>query len=216
MKNNRDNKTSEKLKTVKIEISNSSLRDEKMFKGLVAVASVSITLLLVWALVFKCGSTIMLERNYHNLRQFTTVERIMWDIIPFNYRHEGVWHVREVLETVLNCFVFAPLSFTLCFFFKRGKCIKAAAVAYLIAICIEISQIFTAWANPATEDLITNLAGAIIGSLIYLLLFRRPYTKKTARLWIVINVLLCALVVFATVTMVIAGELILSMMRGTL
>ena len=50
MKNNRDNKTSEKLKTVKIEISNSSLRDEKMFKGLVAVASVSITLLLVWAL----------------------------------------------------------------------------------------------------------------------------------------------------------------------
>lgn len=139
-----ENKMCENLKIVKIEISSASvqsLRYEKTIKRLTAIASVSITLLLVWALVFKLGSTIMIERNYYNMRNFTLEERIMWDIIPFNYRHEwGEWHFREVLDTVLNCFVFAPLSFALCFFFKRGKLIKASATCFIISALIELRR----------------------------------------------------------------------------
>ncbi len=211
-----ENKACDKLKSVKIEISSASLRYEKTIKRLAAIASVSITLLLVWALVFKLGSTIMLERNYRALCNMTVEERIMWDIIPFNYRHVGEWLVREILDTVLNCFVFAPLSFALCFFFKKGKLIKAITTCFAISALIEFSQIFTMWANPATEDLITNLVSSIIGALVYFFFFRRLTLKTTVRFWTVANVLLSVFLVFAAVTMAIAAELIFKIITGTL
>ena len=216
MTNNRDDKIREKLKTVKIEISNSSLRDEKMLKGLAAIASVSIALLLIWALIFKCGSTIMLERNYYNLRYLTTEERIMWDIIPFNYRGSDDMKLQQILTTVLNCFVFAPLSFTLCFAFKRQRVLRATAICFSVSVLIEAVQIFTVWANPATEDLITNLVGTLIGCAVYCLFFRKLSAKARVRFFTALNVTLAVALIFSAVTMAIASELIFKIITGTL
>ena len=49
-------------------IQEDSLQSEKTIRGLAIAATVTFAWILIWALVLKLGSEIMLVRNYYNLR----------------------------------------------------------------------------------------------------------------------------------------------------
>ena len=169
---------------------------EKGIRRLALVATGMFAWILVWALVLKLGSEIMLVRNYHNLKDMTIMERIMWDIIPFNYRGDEYWKMRQFLDTILNCFILAPLGVLLCYVFKKDNVWRNALLCLGFSLCIEILQLFTFVGNPATEDLITNTVGCFVGYGIYWWGLRRLTEKQTYRILLVSNVVLGVVVVF--------------------
>ena len=94
---------------------------EKRIVSLSLMAVGMLAWILIWALVFKLGSEVLLVRNYTNLKDMTIEERILWDIIPFQYRGDEYWKMRQFLDTILNCFILAPLGVLLCYAFKKDN-----------------------------------------------------------------------------------------------
>jgi glycopeptide antibiotics resistance protein len=197
-------------------IQEDSLQNEKTIRGLAIAATVTFAWILIWALVLKLGSEIMLVRNYYNLRYMTLEERILWDVIPFHYRGEGEYVMRQVLNTILNCFVLAPFGITLCYVFKKPNVWLSAALCFGFALCIEILQLFTVVGNPASEDLITNTASCFIGYAIYHFFLRRMTSKQTSRFLVISNVVLGIGVIFSLVTIAIASDTIFKILTRTL
>ncbi len=172
--------------------------------------------ILVWALIFKCCMEESLIGNYYNLRYMTIEERIMWDIIPFNYRGEGYYKMLQIISTVLNCFVFAPFGIAFCYIFKKKNVWRDAAICLACSLTIETIQIFTTWGNPATEDLITNVAGCFIGFGIYQILFKRLSVKQNVQIFAFANIALALVTVYSLITTVNTMDLIIKMLTNTL
>ena len=172
--------------------------------------------ILIWALVFKLGSELLLVGNYTNLKDMTIEERILWDLIPFNYRGEGEYKLKLIMDSVLNCFVFAPLGVTLCYVFKKVNVWRNAAICLAFSVGVELLQLATILGNPATEDLITNTVGCFIGFGLYHLIFKRISVKNSVRTLAVVNTLLAIVGIVALVTLVMSGETIIGIITRTL
>lgn len=190
--------------------------NDQTLRRLVLAATIMYAWLLIWALVFKLGIPSILITNYTNLKDMTLEERIMWDIIPFNYRGDGAYKAGLIMDTVLNCFVFAPFGIALSYLFKKQNVIRDISICLGFSLFIEVFQLFTLIGNPATEDLITNTVGYFIGIGIYHLIFRRLSTKTAVKTFAVIVIVFAIATVFSLVTMVASAELIFKIMKKTL
>ena len=171
--------------------------------------------LLFWVLVLKMCNHESLILNYTNLRDMTIEERIMWDLVPFNYRGEGVYRLKLILTTVLNCLVLAPLGVTLCYSFKRVRVIFGAFISLVFITFIETTQLITTFGNLATEDFITNFISYFVGLLIYLIFFRRLSEKATVRMLSVFVIIGVALTAYTVMTTINSAELIFSLINRT-
>lgn len=184
---------------------------EQTVGRLVISATVMFVWLLFWALVLKLGREDMLIRNHTNLMQLTTIERIMWDLVPFNYRGSDYEISLQILTTVLNCFVFAPLGVTLSYLLvNKGKLgvLFGTLIHFGIVLAIELIQLFTMFGNFATEDFITNTVGYFIGVGLYFLLFKRLSAKHNVVFFSIINLLLVVMVVFSLITTIDAADVL--------
>ena len=189
--------------------------NEKTLRILAISLTVMYAWILIWALIFKLCVDEELINNYYNLRNMTPTERIIWDIIPFNYRGEGEYRTRLIVATILNCFVFVPFGVTLNYVFKKKNILRDAGLCLGFSFFIEFVQFFTPFANFATEDLITNLAGYFIGFGIYHILFRRISTKNMVRITSVLSTLFAVVVVYSFITFIGSAELIFKLLTRT-
>jgi glycopeptide antibiotics resistance protein len=176
--------------------------NDKTLRYFVAAVTAMYFWLLIWALVFKFGNENLLVNIYANLKDMTLYERIMWDIVPFNYRGEGLYKAKIIMDTVLNLLVFAPFGVLSHYLFKKTNVFCDIACCFGISLLIELIQLATMLGNPATEDLITNTAGYFIGFAIYRLVFCRLSVKHSVRFFAVIAVVLAVTVVFSVITMI--------------
>ena len=200
----------------------SSVRAERLLdnknkiRRLAIACAIMFSWLLIWALVFKLGSETLLIRNYTNLKDMTFKERILWDLIPFNYRGDEYWKSRQILDTVLNCFVFAPLAIFLCYIFEKKNVFRDAAICFGFAVIVETTQLFTILGNPATEDLITNTLGCFIGYAIYCLILKRISLRKSAILLTLVYVMISVATAFSLVTTAMSADVIFKIITRTL
>jgi glycopeptide antibiotics resistance protein len=190
--------------------------NRETLRNLAVIITVMYALIIIWALVFKLGREDMLIRNYNNLKDMTYTERIMWDLIPFNYRGTDYWKSQQVIATILNCFVFVPFGIAFCYIFKKQNAWRDAAICLGISVVVEMTQLFTILGNPATEDLITNVAGCFIGFAIYHIILKRLSEKTGVWLLTVTSVCLSAAVIYSLVTTVMAAETIFKIVTRTL
>ncbi len=211
----RDLKTGSSLKIADLR-SEYKYNNQLALHRLAVACAIMFSWLLIWALVFKLGSEILLVRNYSNLKGMTFEERIMWDLIPFNYRGTDYWKMRQVIDTVLNCFVFVPLAISLCYAFEKKNIFRDLAICFGFSIFIEAAQLFTTLGNPSTEDLITNVAGCFIGHFIYCLILKRLSLRKSVIVFNTACIVISLAVVFSLVTTGMAAELILKIITKTL
>ena len=189
--------------------------NEKTIRRLAISLSIMLVWILIWALVFKLCIRDDLIRNYYNLKNMTLQERIMWDIIPFRYHGEGVYKSLQIMSTVLNCFVLAPFGVTLNYIFEKNNLLRNVAICFCFSLFIETLQAFTSFANPATEDLITNTFGYFIGYFVYRLLFKRLSVKQSVWVFALFNIICAALFVYSVATAVINAPLILKLIMRT-
>lgn len=181
---------------------------EKTVKGLVIAAMVMFGWIIIWALVLKLGDEDLLITTYNNLKVLTPEERIMWDIIPFNYRGTEEMIVRQVIDTILNCFVFAPFGIMLCYLFEKKNLLRDGAICLGFSLLIELLQFATMLGNPAPEDLITNTVGCFIGYGVYYLIFKHMSTKSTVILAAVVNIVFGIVTIYSFVTVIGAADVI--------
>ena len=114
--------------------------NETTLRKLVISATVMYFWILIWALVLKLGDEGILIRNYTNLKELTLWERILWDLIPFNYRPAEGGLVNLLLDTLLNCFVFAPIGVAFGYLFKKTNILRDAAICLGISLLIELAH----------------------------------------------------------------------------
>lgn len=191
------------------------IENNRALKALVIAATVMFGYILFWALVLKLGREDMLVRNHTNLSQLTLTERLMWDLIPFNYRGDDYNIKQQMLTTLLNCFVFAP--FGVAFSYLLGKKgfwgVLIGAVANLgIIFAIELMQLITLFGNFATEDFITNMVGYFIGVALYYVLFKRFSNKQNVVFFCIINVIVAAVFVYSAISTIGALDVIVELL----
>ena len=190
--------------------------NENKIRKLATACAIMFSWILIWALVLKLGSETLIVRNYTNLKDMTFKERILWDLIPFNYRGDDYWKLRQMIETGLNALVFAPLAVTLCYIFKKKNVFRDAAICLAFSLLVETTQLLTILGNPATEDLITNTAGAFVGYAIYCLVLKRLSARKSVIFWSVITVMVTVACAFSLITTAMVSETIIKIITRTL
>ena len=189
---------------------------QKKIKNLAIISTILLLLIYVWALVFKLGNEEILLRNYNNLKDMSLIDRIMWDIIPFNYRGTDYYIKLQILATFLNCFIFAPFSIIVCYLLKKPKLWKIILISFTLSLCIEIIQLSTPIGNPATEDLITNTLSGIIGYSIYYFLLRKISLNKTYKMFIVVCVFLLIVVIYSIISISTISDTLYKILTRTL
>ena len=189
---------------------------EETVRNLSISAAIMLLWIMIWALVFKMCDTEMLTRTYINLKELTPIERIMWDLIPFNYRGTDYWKMRQMIDTLLNCLVFAPYGVLFCYIFKKKNVFRDAGICLGICIFIEMLQFATMLGNPATEDLITNTLGCFIGHGINALVFDRMSLKAKTIIVSTVNLTLIGVSIYAIITTIDAAEIIYGVITRTL
>ena len=194
----------------------SPFHDEAILRRLALSAMLMYVWILIWALVLKLGNGDMLTGNYINLKQLTVKERLAWDLIPFHYRGEGAYKTKIILDTVMNCFVFAPFGIMFGYIFKNRNILRDAAICIGFAFLIEFLQFITMLGNPATEDLITNPIGYFIGLAFYALIFKRLSVKQSTRVAVATNVVFGGVTVFSLVTLIHSADVIFHIITRTL
>jgi len=101
-----------------------------------------------WRIWENGAANISLERIY--LIPFTTVS--IYNPMPY----------------LLNILMTIPLGFLLPMIWSDFRSPKKVALAgFLLSLTIEITQLFTGWRLSATDDLIANTLGAVIGYFIF-------------------------------------------------
>lgn len=188
---------------------------ERMLRRLAISLTVMVGWILIWALVLKMCDEEMLVRNYYNLRNMSLIDRIKWDLIPFNYRKDDPLVNQQIIVTILNCFVFVPFGVTLCYVFKKPNVLRDASLCLAFSLGIEALQLFTPFGNPATEDLITNVLGYFLGLAIYYVFLKRLSTKWSAVLFWLFNFIAAAVTVYTLVTAVASAPLIYRLVTKT-
>ena len=90
--------------------------------------------------------------------------------------------IRGPVDTVLNIFLFVPLSFMLPILYRKYYRIgKIALVAFLVSLSVEIAQMFGTGATDI-NDLITNTVGACLGFVAFKLVYKvipKSWIKQT-------------------------------------
>jgi len=102
---------------------------------------------LFWILLFKLGV------------RFSYMEKRNVNLIPFGKI--------DVSEIILNVVIFVPLGIYAGVLFKRWVFVKKLFFFFLISLMFEVLQLIFRIGAFDITDIITNILGGIIGSLIF-------------------------------------------------
>ena len=169
--------------------------------------------ILLWIVCLKFSNAEMLARNYKNLSELNLRERFLWDIVPFYTRQN---HTVQRLEFVANSLIFAPFGVLLNYLFKKRSILRDFFLCVGLSLSVEVFQLFTLLGGFATADLIMNSLGYFVGLGIYYLIFKKRTVKACIWTCRVANFIFLPLFVYALVTTLQNGELIVAILTKQL
>ena len=187
--------------------------DQRALQREVVFATILYLFILLWGLCLKFSSAEMLARNYKNLSELNLRERFLWDIVPFYTRQN---HTVQRLEFVANSLVFAPFGVLLNYLFKKRNILRDFALCVGLSLAIEVFQLFTLLGGFATADLIMNSLGYFLGLGVYYLIFKKRTIKTCIWTCRVANFVFLPLFIYALVTTLQNGELIVAILTKQL
>ena len=169
-------------------------------KKIINITVVLYMLFLIWALLFKLNDMGQIRISYYLLKSMTPKERFLYDIVPFEFTYP----VRlQQFVVLLNAFIFAPFGLILPIKDNKIKIFKHLLICFLISLSFEIIQFFTMIGCFATDDLITNTFGYLIGLLGFKTIFVKLSDKMKFKLVYIFNIILIGLVIFGFVMTII-------------
>ena len=150
--------------------------NEKLLKIFSIVLFICYLILLIWIVVFKCNYNSSMLKTYGYFSQMNLEQRFKFFLVPFNdYFIEPFTQTRmnTFQDDMLNIAIFIPLGLYTSYFIKNKKFLKTLGIAFILSATFEVFQLFSLVGAFASKDLITNLLGAILGYLIFRLIYKK-------------------------------------------
>lgn len=150
--------------------------NEKILKIFSIVLFICYLILLIWIVVFKCNYNTSMLKTYGYFSQMNIEQRFKFFLVPFNdYFIEPFTQTRmnTFQDDMLNIAIFIPLGLYLSYFIKNKKFLKTIGFTFALSATFEVFQLFSLVGAFASKDLITNLLGAILGYLIFRLIYKK-------------------------------------------
>ncbi len=157
-------------------------------------------ILLIWFLLFKCG-TYQLFFNIEKNSAIPLAQRFFSKaLIPFYstgaFLFEGYWDEAILFVTNLLCVI--PLGFFLAYVCNKKTCIL---LVFLFIIFIETTQCLAKLGGFDTTDIIMNFAGGIIGIYInakYSPALSAQKTNALCKTTVIVGAIVCVFAVIYT------------------
>lgn len=150
--------------------------NEKLLKIFSIVIFICYFILLIWVVVFKCNYNSSMIKTYSYFSEMNLEERFKFFLVPFNdYFIEPFTQTRmnTFKDDILNIAIFIPLGLYVSYFIKNKKFLKTLGIAFALSVAFEMFQLFSLVGAFASKDLITNVLGAILGYLIFRLIYKK-------------------------------------------
>jgi len=128
-------------------MNSNNMKENNKTNKLTNVLFIIYLIALFWILLFKLGV------------RFSYMEKRNVNLIPFGKI--------DVSEIILNVVIFVPLGIYAGVLFKRWVFVKKLFFFFLISLMFEVLQLIFRIGAFDITDIITNILGGIIGSLIF-------------------------------------------------
>jgi glycopeptide antibiotics resistance protein len=141
--------------------------------------------------------------NYEYLSTFTLKERFIRGvkIIEFyKIEYEIGVIAKTIILDILNMLVFVPFGILITHFIKRKRVVKVLLITFIISLIIELFQLYTIIGAFMLNDLLINVIGGLIGSILYIII-----TKNNK--YILYNILL---ILFIFIELIIVSYLLIN------
>jgi glycopeptide antibiotics resistance protein len=165
----------------------------------VNISIVLFVIFLVWGIYLKFGNIEQVKLNYSNLSNMTIKERFMYDIIPFKFTYPIK---NQKIEVILNGLIFMPLGLFLCIKDNKVKFLKHLFICFIVSLTFEVVQLFTMIGGFATDDIIMNTSGYILGMFIYLLFIKKLNDKYKYYFLFISNIIMGIIILYGIVNII--------------
>ena len=131
--------------------------------------------ILIWGIILK-ASNINILPDFNYMIKLDLYSRFTRSPLnPFSMTYTKVEY------NILNVAAFIPYGFIISALSEKKTVLKAARLSLLLSLIFEILQIFTAIGGFATNDLMYNTLGGIVGFVIFAVLdlVTNRFTEKT-------------------------------------
>jgi glycopeptide antibiotics resistance protein len=111
--------------------------------------------------------------NYEYLSTFTLKERFIRGvkIIEFyKIEYEIGVIAKTIILDILNMLIFVPFGILITHFIKKKRVVKALVITFIISLVIELFQLYTIIGAFMLNDLLINVIGGLIGSILYIII----------------------------------------------
>ena len=146
---------------------------KKIFNNLITITLILYVFIIILAIMLKTFMVEDLYESYAFLSTFTLKERFIRGIkILEFYKIEYELGIikRTIVLDLLNGIVFVPFGMLITHFIKKHRVLKAVLICLFTSLLIELFQLITIIGSFMLNDLITNILGGLIGSILYILI----------------------------------------------
>ena len=138
----------------------------KNIKKHFVILSIIFVLILIWGILLKMNQLHIIERDF----SITSKKSIYERFIDSSFNPFKIGSAKNARITfITNVIAFIPFGFLISVFFNKLKVLKVLGISLGLSLIFEISQIFTAIGGFATNDLMCNTLGGVVGCLIFIL-----------------------------------------------
>lgn len=177
---------------------NKYINSKNLFNVLIKTALIIYILVLIFSIMIKSIMVEDLIVNFNYLSAFTMKERFIRGIklIEF-YKIEYELGVitRTIILDLLNCIVFVPFGIFITHLFKKNRIMKVILVTFCFSLFIEMFQLVFIIGSFMLNDLILNILGGLIGSILYLIITKNKKYK-------VYNILVSIFIIIESIVLV--------------
>ena len=179
------------------------MKSKKIFNNLIIISLITYILIIIFAIMFKSFMPKDLISNYEYLSTLTLEKRFIRGIKIIEFYkidYEIGVITKTIILDILNVLVFIPFGILITHFIKKKRVFKALLITFIISFLIELFQLFTIIGAFMLNDIIINILGGILGSIIYII------STKNEK-YIVYNILL---IIFIIIELIIISYLLIN------
>lgn len=166
------------------------MNTKKLFNIFMIISLILFIFVLLFGIMLKAIMPNDLIVNYNFLSTMSLKERFLRGINLVEFyqieKEIGVIHKTIILD-ILNIVVFVPFGIFIAHFFKKCTVFITVVISFLFSLIIELFQLKLIIGSFMLNDLIFNVLGGLIGSIVYVLVIKVKNYKLFNILLIIFN-----------------------------
>ena len=175
---------------------------KKIVNELLIISFVVYILIFIWIVYFKCNVESWINLTIDLFKEMAIKDKIIYGLIPFQGSS-----IMEIRSNIYNVIIFIPLPIFIKTIFEKLNYFKLTIICLTVTTIIEFSQLFIPYCAYATEDIICNFIGGVIGILFFKYLLNNNSNYEIKLTLIMFVLFLLPVFVFAIINTISSLEI---------